>query len=103
MLMGSIYQKAELVIAWLGPEDETTDDALVVMDRLASISLIPKSTSEAMEPSESYGITSFEVRNRATHTEALDCMDCLPAPTVFQKGLGCSRSDSGEVYCRCFR
>lgn len=34
-IMGSIYLRAEKVIAWLGPEDATIPDALSVLDRLA--------------------------------------------------------------------
>ncbi|KAH8676496.1 heterokaryon incompatibility protein-domain-containing protein [Tricladium varicosporioides] len=38
MLMTLLYQKAESVIAWIGLEDATTQDALVVVDRLSSVS-----------------------------------------------------------------
>lgn len=57
-LMASLYQRAESVIAWLGPEDETTADAFAVMDRLSSISFIPKSASELHITSEAYSIVT---------------------------------------------
>jgi hypothetical protein len=55
-LMRSIYQKAELVISWLGPEDETTKEAFVVIDRLSSIAFIPESVTEVMVPIEAYSV-----------------------------------------------
>jgi len=41
--MGDLYQTATLVIVWLGAEDSTISDALVVMERLGSIGEVPRS------------------------------------------------------------
>ncbi|ERF72495.1 hypothetical protein EPUS_07704 [Endocarpon pusillum Z07020] len=37
-LMDQIYQQAEVVVSWLGPEDETTSDLFVVIENLSTIS-----------------------------------------------------------------
>jgi len=59
-LMTGVYQRAKSVIAWLGPEDETTANAFTVMDRLSSIPFIPKSPSEVLNSSDSYSFVTME-------------------------------------------
>jgi hypothetical protein len=60
MLMTSLYRKAESVIVWLGPEDETTADAFTVIDQLSSISAIPESISEILAVREPYSLVTAE-------------------------------------------
>lgn len=45
-MMGKIYEQAESVILWLGPEDETVADAFVVLERLGSVGRVPRNKEQ---------------------------------------------------------
>jgi heterokaryon incompatibility protein (HET) len=53
-LMGELYQRAESVIAWLGPESVETCGSYTVVDRLSSVSVIPESLSEVSSLQQTY-------------------------------------------------
>lgn len=71
-MMRSIYQKAQLVISWLGPQDETTSDAFVVSDRISSIAFIPEKASDALVRTDSYDIVEpLDLVNPDSHRSKL--------------------------------
>jgi hypothetical protein len=51
-MMGTLYEQAESVIVWLGPEDETVSDAFIVLERLGSVGRVPRSKQQLEEARE---------------------------------------------------
>ncbi|KAH9206111.1 heterokaryon incompatibility protein-domain-containing protein [Leptodontidium sp. 2 PMI_412] len=48
-MMATLYEQAELVIVWLGPEDGTVSDAFMALERLGSIGRVPRSKQQLEE------------------------------------------------------
>jgi Heterokaryon incompatibility protein (HET) len=48
-MMGRLYEQAESVIVWLGPEDETVSDAFMALQRLGSVGKVPRSKHQLEE------------------------------------------------------
>ncbi|KFA56422.1 hypothetical protein S40293_05070 [Stachybotrys chartarum IBT 40293] len=45
-MMSNIFERADYIIGWLGQADDTTADAITVMERLSSISRLPLSNAD---------------------------------------------------------
>ncbi len=45
-LMGTLYSRAESVIAWLGPDDGTVADAVYIADHLATFAILPRTSAD---------------------------------------------------------
>jgi len=69
-MMGTLYEQAESVIMWLGPEDETVSDAFIVLERLGSVGRVPRSNQQLEE-----------ARAAVSHISLWDFYDaaCYPA------------------------
>lgn len=48
-MMGTLYEQAETVIVWLGPEDETISDAFFVLERLGSVGRVLRNKEQLDE------------------------------------------------------
>jgi hypothetical protein len=74
-MMGTLYEQAKSVIAWLGPEDETVSDAFIVLERLGSVGRVPRSKQQLEE-----------ARAAVSHISLWDFYDaaCYPAKLGFE-------------------
>lgn len=48
-MMGALYERARLIILWLGPEDETVSDAFFVLESLGLVGRVIRSKEQIEE------------------------------------------------------
>ncbi|KAK3313330.1 heterokaryon incompatibility protein-domain-containing protein [Apodospora peruviana] len=62
-MMGEVYGRAETVIVWVGPEDASTDDAMRILETLATV---PENTVSAARDS-----LPLDIRNPGVYSQQL--------------------------------